>query len=214
MSLGDARTRVAGLSIASVEHEGSRRSRTLYLWPEFGWEEEGNESRVSAQWPFDLHYLGTVDLSGRSTVVFEFDQNGESYFALDGRALDFMGKSGMDIRSLTAQLSGSAWIPDRQPVTLNDVRPGQSDIPSVRARRKRLDELLARWVPGGDFELDEGLFLVRTGTYLGLARDAHGSVIAFGDALHRSIPESFAGLAPWRQLALAVGIDLGEREPA
>jgi hypothetical protein len=43
-----------------------------YLFHEFGYDDEGQVDRISDIWPFSFNYVGTYDIAGTKTKVFEF----------------------------------------------------------------------------------------------------------------------------------------------
>jgi len=136
-----------------------------YLFLEFG--VEGDESRVSATWPFDLRELAvTPDLT-----IFEFHDD-EPYFALAGESLNFLPQAGMTVDDLIVQHDGARWIGVRDPVSLSEVRLGDSSVPSGVERSQRLQELGAATLQAGVVQVLEGLFLRRDQCYLALVRRA------------------------------------------
>ncbi len=88
-----------------------------YLFLEFG--VDGDQSRVSEDWPFELRKL--VETS--ELTVFEFDED-EAYFALADDGLNFLPQAGMTVDDLMLQQSGARWIGARDPIDLSVVRLG------------------------------------------------------------------------------------------
>lgn len=170
-----------------------------YLFLEFG--EEGDESQVSATWPFELRELvATPDLT-----VFEFHDD-EPYFALAGESLDFIPQAGMTVDDLMVQNDGARWIGVRDPISLADVRLCDPSVPSGLERSQRLQELGAATLPGGVVEILEGLFLRREQCYLALvrrAKDDEAVIAGLPDATSIIVP--FPKASPWRRLAWGVG---------
>ncbi|HEX6729566.1 MAG TPA: hypothetical protein VF074_06135 [Pyrinomonadaceae bacterium] len=125
-----------------------------YLFLEFG--VEGDESRVSATWPFDLRELAaTPDLT-----VFEFHDD-EAYFALAGESLNFLPQAGMTVDDLIVQNDDARWIRVRAPVSLSEARLGDPSVPSGLERSQHLQDLGRATLPDGVVEILEGLFLKR-----------------------------------------------------
>ena len=170
-----------------------------YLFLEFG--EEGDESQVSATWPFELRELvATPDLT-----VFEFHDD-EPYFALAGDCLNFFTQSGMTVDDLMVQNDGARWISVRDPISLSDVRLGDPSVPSGLERKQRLQELGEATLPGRAVEILEGLFLLREKCYLALVRrvgDDVAVIAGLQDAA--SIVAPFPQASSWRRLAWGVG---------
>jgi hypothetical protein len=170
-----------------------------YLFLEFG--VDGDESRVSEDWPFELHKLvETPDLT-----VFEF-QADDAYFAVAGESLNFLPQAGMTVDDLLLQHTGANWIGARHPIDLSAVRLGDPAVPSGRDRRSHLEALAEATIPGKAVEILEGLFLCDEQRYLGLFRtsDAEGATLAgLPDTPPIIVP--FPGASSWRRLAWGVG---------
>jgi hypothetical protein len=170
-----------------------------YLFLEF--DVEGDESRVSEDWPFELHkLLETSDLT-----VFEFHED-QAYFAVADEGLNFLPQAGMAVEDLLLQRSGARWIGARDPIDLSVVRLGDAAVPSTIERRRRLDALGADAIHGQEVKLLEGLFLPGEQRYLGLFETS-----ATDEAVIAGLPGappmrvSFPQASPWRRLAWGVG---------
>src|SRR5262245_1929775 len=100
------------------------RDLNEYLFYEFGFDDEADESRISDSWPFQLRRIALVD----DAPVFEFDDDDEPYFALVAGALNFLPKAGMDVNALRLQLTGGCWIGKRDPIDLNLSRLGDPSV--------------------------------------------------------------------------------------
>ena len=171
-----------------------------YLFLEFG--VEGDESRVSPDWPFELRLLvETPDLS-----VFEFHDD-QAYFALAGDSLNFLPQAGMSVDDLRLQRSGARWIGARDPIDLSEVRLGDPAVPSSRVRWRHLESLGAATLTGETVEIIEGLFLGREQQYLALFRMSgreEAVVAGLPDTLPIVVP--FPEASSWRRLAWGVGM--------
>ena len=170
-----------------------------YLFLEFG--EEGDESQVSATWPFELRELASTP----DFTVFEFHDD-EPYFALAGNCLNFFTQSGMTVDDLMVLNEGSRWIEVRDPISLADVKLGDPSVPSGLERSQRLQELGAVTLPGGVVEILEGLFLRREQCYLALIRragDDEAVIAGLPDSASITVP--FPEASSWRRLAWGVG---------
>src|SRR5262245_20308638 len=100
--------------MASIERE-----LNAYLFHEFGFDADADESRVSDSWPFQLRRVTPM----HEDPVFEFDGD-EPFFALVAGGMNFLPKAGMELGDLRLQISGSRWIAARDPVGLAASRPG------------------------------------------------------------------------------------------
>ncbi|HET9714023.1 MAG TPA: hypothetical protein VFP64_19210 [Pyrinomonadaceae bacterium] len=174
-----------------------------YLFLEFGFDdEEEDESQISEDWPFALREVGQVP----GLTVFEFEDDGDSFFALEGPALDFLPKAGMTFEDLVLQRSGSAWISARDPVDLSMSMPGHESVPSGLERRKALQSIGAQVLAGKEPEILEGLFLRKESRYLGLFRAAGDQTAVIGGLPGPSKLEVlFPDASPWRRLAWGIG---------
>ena len=171
-----------------------------YLFLEFG--VDGDESRVSEAWPFELRKLvETSDLT-----VFEFDADEEAYFALAGQSLSFLTQAGMTVADLLLQLTGADWIRAGDPIDLPAVRLGDPAVPSGPDRRRHLEALAEATVPGRSVEILEGLFLCGEQRYLGLfGRSGEDTALIGGLPDAPPIVVPFPEASPWRCLAWGVG---------
>jgi hypothetical protein len=181
--------------------EDLRKSVNEYLFHEFGMELEEDESRVSETWPFELREVGrAADL-----VVFEFEDD-EPYFALGRPSLSYLPKAGMTFADLVLQHAGSRWISARDPIDLSMSKPGDASVPSGLERRRTLEDLGAKTLPGQQVKLLEGLFLRTEQRYLALF-GGPGALEAtvVGIPSSTSIVVGFPDASAWRRLAWAVG---------
>jgi hypothetical protein len=171
-----------------------------YLFLEFGI--DGDESRVSEKWPFELRKLvETPDLT-----VFGFDADDEAYFALAGQSLSFLSQADMTVDDLRVQLSGADWIRSRDPVDLSAVRLGDPAVPSGLERRRHLETLATATIPSEAVEILEGLFLCSEQRYVGLfGRSGAETAVIGGLSDTPPIVVPFPGASPWRRLAWGVG---------
>ena len=182
--------------------EDLRKRLNEYLFYEFGLDAEAAESRVSETWPFELREVGrTADL-----IAFEFEDD-QAYFALAGPSLNYLPKAGMTFDDLVLQHAGARWIGARDPVDLSMSKPGDDAVPSGLERRRALEELGAKALPGQQVEILEGLFLRTDRRYVALFK---GSLSK--EATVVGIPGSptvvvvgFPDASASRRLAWAVG---------
>ncbi len=179
--------------------DGLKTELNEYLFMEFG--VDGDESRVSSDWPFDLNKLvETSDLT-----VFEFHAD-QAYFALAGESLNFLPQAGMTVEDLLVQHSGAKWIGARDPIDLSVVRLGDPSVPSTIERRRRLEALGAEALPGEVVKILEGLFLRSEHRYLALfGRPATDQAVIAGLPATPPIFVSFPLADPRRRLAWGIG---------
>lgn len=178
----------------SIEHELND-----YLFHEFGMDEE-DEGVVSETWPFILRRLGEIG----DSIIFEFDDGDDQYFAIGGPCLDVLPKRGMTFDDLTLQFAGSKWIAAQRPVTLEESRPGDDSVPSGLERRRALEELGRDATGDPGAEVMEGLFLRSGGQYLGLYRIPNESeAVVVG--LNSPFRVGLSGCSAPRRLSWGVG---------
>ena len=101
-----------------------------YLFFEFG--VEGDESRISEEWPFILNKAGEID----GEEIFEFNSDNEAYYAIYGRRLRYLRKDGT-IDDLKIEFIGSSWIARQKPITLDESFGDHPKIPRAIDRRKK-----------------------------------------------------------------------------
>jgi hypothetical protein len=181
--------------------EDLRKSLNEYLFYEFGLDLEADESKLSDIWPFELREVGRAD----NLIVYEFEDD-EPYFALAGPSLNYLPKAGMTFDDLVLQYAGSRWIGARDPVDLSMSRPGDDAVPSGLERRRALEELGERSLPGQHVEVLVGLFLRTDRMYLALFGVAGAAeAIVVGIPSSPTIAVGFPDASAWRRLAWAVG---------
>jgi hypothetical protein len=181
--------------------EDLRRSLNEYLFYEFAMDLDADESKVSETWPFVLREVGRAP----DLIVFEFEDD-QPYFAMAAPSLNFLPKAGMTFDDVLLQHSGSRWIGARDPIDLSTSRPGDDAVPSNLERRRSLEQLGARALPGQEVEILEGLFLRTERRYLALVRAAGATnAVVGGVASSPNIVVGFPDASSWRRLAWAVG---------
>jgi len=181
--------------------EDLRKSLNEYLFHEFALDLEADESKVSATWPFQLREVGrAADL-----IVYEFEDE-QPYFALAGRSLNYLPKAGMTFDDLVLQDAGSKWIGARDPIDLSMSKPGDDAVPSGLERRRALEELGAKALPGEQVDILEGLFLRTDNRYLALFKgSAAAQATVVGIPSWPNVVVGFPDASAWRRLAWAVG---------
>ena len=186
--------------------ETMKRELNEYLFLEFGvGTSEGDEERVSEDWPFVLQLAFSFDRCGEVTHVFSFDYEGEAYFAIYGTGLNFFPQAGLDPEAFKNQLIGSSWIGSRDPIDLDTSRGDDPVVPRISDRRHRFQQLAQNFRPDAPFKLLEGLYLAVSQEYLGLIQfEGENKAHIIGDRITmRDIP--YPGLSSWRRLSIAIG---------
>jgi len=178
---------------------GSELSINEYLFHEFGMDEDFDESRISANWPFTLRLLGQLG----ERIVYEFDDD-EPFYAFTGGSLSYLPKAGMDLADLVLQFDGARWINSRGPVTLADSLLSDSSVPSGIERRRALHQLATDHLGGPVVQILEGLFLREPRQYISLA-GLPGRVDATVVGLPRLITVGFTAASARRRLSWGVG---------
>jgi hypothetical protein len=141
-----------------------------YLFYEFGFD-EADAGRVSENWPFELKPVGRFVLLSGEMTVFEFADEGETYFALDGpTALSFLRSSGMSPEDIRTQQVGATWIGQREPVDLGTARIGYEGVPTAGERRVAITQLVAEARFREPRTNRRGTLPPRHGRVLGVAR--------------------------------------------
>ncbi|MHC4345791.1 MAG: hypothetical protein ACYSUP_14030 [Planctomycetota bacterium] len=183
-----------------------RQELNEYLFYEFGCDlAEPDIEKVKEDWPFVLEEAGTIDLGGTSEHIFVFEDKGEKFYAIYGRALEYFPVAGIDLANLRRQFLGSAWIARRKPMDLEVVRLGDPRVPSTSERRKRIEELARGLEPDKPVKILKGLLLESTGEYLALVQfGEEATAHAVGDRMRvRNIP--FQQASASRRLSIAIG---------
>jgi len=178
--------------------ESIERELNAYLFLEFGMEED--ETSISETWPFSLRRLGEIG----ARVIFEFDDDDEPYFAIGGPCLNVLPKHGMTLDDLALQFAGSEWVAAQDPVSLEESRPGDDATPSGIERQRVLKELARDATGDPRAEIMYGLFLRKSGQYLGLFRVPNELEAVIG-GLDTPIYVGHDPCSAWRRLAWGVG---------
>ncbi len=176
-----------------------KRELNEYLFFEFG--VEADEAQISDSWPFELKEVGAVE----DEQVFEFESDGEEFFAIFGRSIRYEPKDGADLELLGRQIRGARWIGSRGPVDLATSRGEHPVIPMIPVRRSKIEELARSLGRAGDPKILEGLFLEESHEFLALIEFPGEEVVhVVGDSVRiPDIPKSPA--SPWKLLSRAIG---------
>lgn len=179
----------------------TKKNVNEYLFFEF--EVDGDESSISDDWPFHLHYVGALQLPGELVEFFEFSDEGTEYYAQEGF---YFSKAGMTMDDLYLQEVGEQWINEQQPVDLNTVMLGDDQIPRLSDRRHSI-EAIANEALGNNaaFTIAKGLYLQKTGSYLALLDvGSHENAVIIGTKLD-PIAVGFPDASVHRRLAFGIG---------
>ncbi len=171
----------------------------LYLFYEFGLDDEEDESLVSSDWPFVLQET-------EDPTIFRFSHEDETYYAAAGGALNFYPTAGMKIADLRLQQQGARWIGQRDPINLETSRIGYEGIPSLPERRTAIQRLITQYFGSVErMRTLEGLYLLREQQYLALVEDdTTGQAYVIGDAIPPQQVE-FPEASIWRRLSVGIG---------
>jgi hypothetical protein len=183
-----------------------KRELNQYLFWEFGVGDlDADETKITDQWPFRLAEVLSFDHQGSAIHIFRFEDKGDAYYAVYGRSLNFFPVAGFTPGAAKYQIIGSSWIGSRKPVDLTTTRGDDPVVPRLLDRRRRFEELAARFRPGTHFKILEGLFLEASREHLGLIEfEGDGKAQILGDRITmRNIP--YAGASPWRRLSAGIG---------
>jgi hypothetical protein len=186
--------------------ETMKRELNEYLFLEFGvGTSEGDQERVSEDWPFVLQWAFSVDLYGEVTHVFSFDYEDEAYFAVYGTRLNFFPQAGLDSEAFKHQLIGSSWIGWREPLDLDTSRGDDPVVPRISERRQRFQQLAQSLRADAPFKILVGLYLAASQEYLGLIQfEGESKAHIVGDRITmRNI--LYPGLSPWRRMSIGIG---------
>jgi hypothetical protein len=172
-----------------------------YLYYEFGI--DGDESSISENWPFHLHSVGSLQLRGERTEFYEFTDDETDYYAQEGF---FFPKAGMALDDLYLQDLGQQWLGEQRPVDLNTSIIGDDQVPTVIERRRNIEALATKALGDGTvFNVVEGLFLRKTGSYLALLEiHALDNAVVIGTDLN-PISVGFPDASSYRRLSYALG---------
>ncbi len=171
-----------------------------YLFYEFGMDLDGDPSRISDSWPFVLTPVGIFD----DEYFFEFEADGEGYYAIYGRPIRMHSRDGT-LAEILREIRGRRWIGERDPVDLDTTRGEHPVIPRLPERRAEIERLANAMRPGVSVRILEGLFLERSQEYLALVQFAGEGVVAvIGNSI--CIVNINAGtLSPSKVLSRAIG---------
>tara|TARA_B100001093_G_C26562053_1_gene899097 strand:+ start:35 stop:652 length:618 start_codon:yes stop_codon:yes gene_type:complete len=174
-----------------------------YLFFEFGWFEEGDESQISEVWPYTFEKLDSFQIDGVKTDIYKFTED-EDYYLIDDNSLNFISSENLSINYLKLYLLGSAWIGFQKPIDLNTMDKRDPIIPSIPHRKECLKKIWTKYFDC-DYIICEGLFLKKTQRYLGLGqRQDNKKMMVFGDGIIvRNIP--FEDLSYSKRLSIGIG---------
>jgi hypothetical protein len=169
-----------------------------YLFHEFG--SDGHTSQISESWPFPLTSVGVFD----GEHFFEFEVDGEGYYAIYGTPIRMLKRDGT-LTDILRQIRGGRWIGRHNPVDLNTSRGDHPVIPRIPERRAEIERLAGIVKPGRSVRILEGLFLEESKEYLGLVQFGdEASVTVVGNSF--CIPNISTGtISPWKILSRAIG---------
>lgn len=176
-----------------------------YLYFEFGWFDEDEESRISEDWPYKISPVAELEVNRTQTKILEFQENEETYYLVDGDSLNFYQKDGLSLKTLRMLLEGSSWIGEKDPVDLNTMDKRDPGIPSIPQRKDYLFRLWEEYFGDKKMLIHEGLYLKKTKKYVALGVHQHDQKVnVFGDGIIvRNVP--FETLSASKRLSIAIG---------
>lgn len=179
----------------------TKKNVNEYLFFEF--EVDGDESSISDDWPFQLHYVGALQLPGELVEFFEFSDEGTEYYAQEGF---YFSKAGMTMEDLYLQEVGEQWISEQQPVDLNTVVLGDDQIPKLSDRRRNIEAIAKEALGNIDaYTIGKGLYLQKTGSYLALLEvGSYENAVIIGTKLG-PMTVGFPNASVHRRLAYGIG---------
>jgi hypothetical protein len=176
-----------------------KRELNEYLFFEFGI--DGDESQVSDTWPFSLKDVGIVE----DEHVFEFESEGEEFFAIYGHSIRNELKEGTDLQMLGNQIRGARWIGEHEPVDLSTSRGEHPIVPMIPIRRAKIQELAHSMGRSGNPEILEGLFLEQSREYLALVEFPGERVVHVVGTSFQILDIPKTSTSAWKLLSRAVG---------
>lgn len=181
------------------------RNYNEYLYHEFGFNGEDQLNKISDTWPFSFVHVGTFDIAGTKTEVFEFNDGEDEFYLVDGSSLTFYDKGDLESKYVEMFLVGSHWIGNNDPIDLNTSKLGETDIPKIPERKQKIEQLCLQHLDDGNCQILEGLLLKKKNQYLAIVRcNKDGKFSIVGDKIVvRKIP--FENLSPWKRLSIGIG---------
>jgi len=177
-----------------------------YLFYEFGYDiKEEDEGKISNNWPFELKYIDEISLNNETIRIYKFVNDGEDYYALNGRVLTYLPVSDIDTKHLKYQLMGQDWLTQRNPISLEYSILDDPAVPSRKDRIRSIKKLCEK-VKGQKCDILEGLFFRDNKKYLSLIQfeGEYNAYIIGTDIILRNIP--FPNVSSWRRLAIGIGL--------
>jgi hypothetical protein len=185
--------------------ESTKTEINEYLFYEFAFDLEHDESRISEDWPFHLEHVGRISHKESEIHVLMFEDD-EPYFALANGGLDYCPTAGMSLEDLGLQYSGSSWIAAGKPVNLEMCIIGPENVPSTIERRKAIADLVtSAFEHKFDYAILEGLFWRSDGSYLALIEKCESKEAFVLGTKVEAVPVGFPRATSGRRLAVAVG---------
>ncbi len=177
-----------------------------YLFYEFGKDLEEDESKISQNWPFVLKDKGSFHANEREFYVYEFSDEDDEYYVIDGESLTYVDKSDLSLEELRLEQIGYCWIKRREPIDIDTVILGEEKIPGTTQRKNEI-EMLAKEAIGGEekFSILEGLYLKDNGSYLAIVeRKSDKQADIIGTEI-KAEPAPCSKASAYRRLAIAIG---------
>lgn len=177
-----------------------------YLFYEFGKDLEEDESKISQNWPFILKDKGSFHANEREYHVYEFSDENDEYYVIDGESLIYVPKSDLSLEELRLEQIGYSWIEQREPIDLETVIIGEEKIPSTTQRTDEIERLAKEAIKGTEeLNILEGLYFRDNSSYLAIIeRKSDGQAYVIGTEI-KTEPAPCPKASAYRRLAIAIG---------
>lgn len=127
------------------------------------------------------------------------------YYAITNAGLTFLPVDDLTIEDLKLIRLGARWIGQQHPIPISISRIGYEDVPSAIERRTKIQELGEIYLGASSFQILEGLFLIRSQSYIALVQPVDSDqAVAFGTHLPISTVHH-PNVISHRRLSLVVG---------
>lgn len=176
----------------------------MYLFYEFGFDLNYDESLISDEWPCILEYLDTFTIRKTTKDIYHTKFSDNDYFVISGSCLSIMPASCITLKELYLYEIGADWIHSQDPIDLNLCIIGDHNIPSSQERRKQIAMDAKKFFNySNEPNILIGLYFPQTREYLALVQYPEETAIAGSKFTVRNIP--FRDLSPYSRLAIGIG---------
>ncbi|MBN2530013.1 MAG: hypothetical protein JXR76_26725 [Deltaproteobacteria bacterium] len=176
-----------------------------YLFNEFEFNSQFDISKCTESWPFRIHPVGNVAIEGVATRIFQFGENENLWYLVDGESISVYHGGGLNPLQFKMFLLGNIWLGRNQPIDLHTSILGDSRVPATTVRKENIRTLVEKFFPGTKVSISEGLLLKKCNEYVALViEELTGAAHVIGNKMIlRNIP--FENLSPWKRLSIGIG---------